>query len=60
MRQAKQPFILLISEEESRIINEKLGENVFPITKVVSVYPPVKWEGIMNAVNRLPVDVAER
>ena len=24
------------------------------------VYPPVKWEGIMDAVNRLPVDVAER
>ena len=26
----------------------------------LSVYPPVKWEGIMDAVNRLPVDVAER
>ena len=26
----------------------------------VSVYPPVKWEGILDAVNRLPVDVAER
>ena len=26
----------------------------------LSEYPPVKWEGIMDAVNRLPVDVAER
>ena len=26
----------------------------------LSVYPPVKWVGIMDAVNRLPVDVAER
>ena len=26
----------------------------------LSVYPPVKWEGIIDAVNRLPVDVAER
>ena len=25
-----------------------------------SVYPPVKWEGILDAVNRLPVDIAER
>ena len=24
------------------------------------VYPPVKWEDILDAVNRLPVDVAER
>ena len=26
----------------------------------VSVYPRVKWEGILDAVNRLPLDVAER
>ena len=26
----------------------------------VSVCPPVKWKGILDAVNRLPVDVAER
>ena len=26
---------------------------------LLSVYPPVKWEGVLDAVNRLPVDVAE-
>ena len=26
----------------------------------LSVYPPAKREGILSAVNRLPVDVAER
>lgn len=26
----------------------------------LSVYPPMKWEGILDAVNRLLADVAER
>ena len=26
---------------------------------LLSIHPPVKWEGIIDAVNRLPVDVAE-
>ena len=26
----------------------------------LSVYPPVEWEGMMDAVNRLPVDVVGR
>ena len=30
------------------------------VIMMLSVYPPVKWEGIMDAVNRLPIDVAER
>ena len=26
----------------------------------LSVCPPVKWDGILDAVNQLPVDVVER
>ena len=27
---------------------------------MVLVYPPVEWEGIFDAINRLPVNVVER
>ena len=33
--------------------------NLFHQTIRVSVYPPVEWKGILNAVNRPPMDVAE-
>ena len=33
---------------------------VFVACISLSVYSPVKWEGILDAVNRLPVGVAER
>ena len=26
---------------------------------ILSVYPPMKWEGIMDLVDQLPVDLAE-
>ena len=32
----------------------------FGLPSNLSVYPPVKWKCILDAVNRLPVDVAER
>ena len=43
--------------------NHPQAKNYLPLhiaTKYLSVYSPVEWEGIMIAINPLPVDVPER
>ena len=53
-------FVLFRFKIQPSLSNLGSRPQHFRFMYALSVYPPVKWEGTMDAVNRLPVDVAER
>ena len=52
--QQMQSYKIWFAFETSKVLMD------FLVRLFLSVHPPVKWEGILEAVNRLPVGVAER